>query len=86
MHIEPDGVGEIEELDHVDPTLAGLDGGDERLVPSKRLRDVALGQAGRFTGLGQELGQPLMARRAERAGHAGPRRDRRWIRGMVGYI
>jgi hypothetical protein len=44
MKIEPDGLGEIEQLDDVQPPLALLDVRDERLMSPQSLRDLCLRQ------------------------------------------
>ena len=61
MRVETDHGGEIEELDHIQPTLSGLDVGDERLVSSERGRYLDLRHPPIFAVLNDQLGQTLLA-------------------------
>lgn len=55
--LEPNRVGDFKKLDHVEPTLAALVFGDERLGPAKPCRDGGLRQASLSTRLDQKDAQ-----------------------------
>lgn len=48
-----DRPGQHDQLDNIDPTLAALDPGDQRLVTMQALGHPGLGQACGFPGVGQ---------------------------------
>lgn len=50
-----DRAGKHDQLDHIDPTLAALDPGNEGLMTLKALGHSGLGQTCRFPGVDQRL-------------------------------
>jgi hypothetical protein len=69
MGIEADRFGQLKELDDIDATAAGFDGGNDGLVSAERFGQIGLAHAGFPALVDDELNQTHMPWRAKRFLH-----------------
>jgi hypothetical protein len=69
-HIDPQNLGDLEDLDEVEPSLPTFVLGDERLRPSELLGELDLSQALGLPAGDQPVAKPSIGRTEEGSGHS----------------
>ena len=77
----PEHRSNLQELDHVEPTLATLVLGNERLRSTELIGDVLLGETGLLPSRNQQLAQLGVLGRMDRLAHAGRHEPQQLIPG-----
>jgi hypothetical protein len=72
---------DLQELDHIEPTLATLVLGNEGLRPTELIGDILLGETGLLSCRNQQLAQLGMLGRMDRLAHAGRHEPQQLIPG-----